>query len=212
MEKIKVQVTLDRPTYIGFKILELSKHLMYIFWYDVLKKTYGDRVKLLATDTDSLIIEIFCNDIHTDIAKYKHMIDFSNYNKNHEFYDIKNKKIPGKFKREFPGKILTKFIGLRSKCYMVEFEDDFSDIKIAKGVKRSTKKKHLTGNDYEKALHNENIYVTETKLQSKKMEMCLIEQKKLALSCHDDKRIWHGKIEGPEWAETYAHGHHATQH
>ncbi len=212
LEKIKLRVILDRPIYVGFKILELSKHLMYLFWYDVLKKHYGDRIKLLATDTDSFIIEIHCKNIDEEMSRFKSYFDFSNYESS-ALYNVENKKVPGKFKREYPNQVITKFIGLRSKCYYIEFLNDermnegmkeiFPPIKIAKGVKKSTKKKQLSGDDYERALNDEEVYVTETKLQSRKMEMHVIEQKKLALSANDDKRVYFKD------GQTYAHGHYA---
>ena len=53
----KTVLTLNKPIYIGFCILELSKFLMYQFRYDYVLKTFGN-VKLLFTDTDSLVYEI----------------------------------------------------------------------------------------------------------------------------------------------------------
>ena len=53
----KKVLTLNKPIYIGFCILELSKLLMYQYHYDYVLKTFND-VKLLFTDTDSLVYEI----------------------------------------------------------------------------------------------------------------------------------------------------------
>ena len=49
---------LNKPIYIGGCILELSKLHMYQYYYDVMKKTYDDKIKLLYTDTDSVIFHI----------------------------------------------------------------------------------------------------------------------------------------------------------
>ena len=59
-------------------ILDISKTLMYKFWYDYFKRKYGDRSKLCYTDTDSFIINIitegFLKDISNDVEEYDSMI------------------------------------------------------------------------------------------------------------------------------------------
>src|SRR6185312_12275877 len=63
----QTNVKLNKPEYVGACILDLSKYFMYDFWYGYLKKKYGDRVRLLYTDTDSLIIEIETENIYQDM-------------------------------------------------------------------------------------------------------------------------------------------------
>jgi len=58
------KVKLDKPIAVGFSILEISKHIMYQFYYEHLKAKYGDRCTLLFTDTDSLFCEIQTDDLH----------------------------------------------------------------------------------------------------------------------------------------------------
>ena len=53
----RTMIKFNQPIYIGVVILDISKTLMYDFYYR-LKERYGDRIKLLYTDTDSLIIDI----------------------------------------------------------------------------------------------------------------------------------------------------------
>ena len=55
IQKSKVILTLNKPTYIGMCILELSKVLMYEFHYDYIKNKYGNNSRLLFTGTDSLM-------------------------------------------------------------------------------------------------------------------------------------------------------------
>ena len=58
----KTRLVFDKPVYLGMCILDLSKTLMYDFNYNSMKQKYGDKAKLLFTDTDSLMYEIQIED------------------------------------------------------------------------------------------------------------------------------------------------------
>ncbi|GFT61428.1 uncharacterized protein NPIL_182961 [Nephila pilipes] len=92
LEKIKSCITLNRPIYIGFVILELSKVLMYNFHYNHIKKRYMDKANLLFTDTDSLTYEIETDDIYKDMGENLDVYDTSDYPQDHALYSEKNKK------------------------------------------------------------------------------------------------------------------------
>ena len=62
IEMKKTKVKMNKPVYLGMSILDISKTLMYKFWYDYFKPKYGDRAKLCYTDTDSFIIHIITED------------------------------------------------------------------------------------------------------------------------------------------------------
>ena len=120
MEMRITEVKINKPIYLRQAILDLSKTLMFEFWYDYIVPKYGDKVKLCYIDTDSFIMHIktddFYKDINADVDKW---FDTSNFNKNdNRPLEIgKSKKVLGTFKDEIGGKIMTKFCGLRGKTY-----------------------------------------------------------------------------------------------
>ena len=68
IEMYKTKVKMNKPIYLGLSILDISKILIYEFWYDYMKPKYGNRVKLCCMDTDSFIMNIKTNDFYKDIA------------------------------------------------------------------------------------------------------------------------------------------------
>ena len=68
IEMKKIKVKMNKPVYLSLSILEISKTLMYEFWYDYMKPKYGDNVKLCYMDTDSFIMHIKTEDFYKDIA------------------------------------------------------------------------------------------------------------------------------------------------
>ena len=91
MEKLYTKI--DKPTQVGFKVLEASKLVMMRFYYDQLKVWYGDRVHLLFTDTDSFLLEIQTTDWEADMAKYKEYFDLSFYPDGSPKRDCTNEKV-----------------------------------------------------------------------------------------------------------------------
>ena len=96
IHEIKPVLTLNKPIYVGFTVLELSKWLMYDFHYNFIKKHFD--AELLFTDTDSLTYEIKSEDVYEEFFKHKHLFDFSNYPEDSTFFDPTNKKVIGKMK------------------------------------------------------------------------------------------------------------------
>ena len=118
------QIFMNKPVYLGLSILELSKILMYEFWYDYVKPKYGEKVKLCYMDTDSFIVYIKTDDIYKDIAEdVETRFDTSNYELDRPLPKGKNKKVIGLMKDELGGKIMTKFVGLRAKTYSYLIDD-----------------------------------------------------------------------------------------
>ena len=106
IEMKKTKVKMNKPIYLGLSILEISKTLMYEFWYDYMKPKYND-VKLCYMDTDSFIMNIKTIDFYKDIANdVENRFDTSNYEVNKPLPTGKNKKIIGLMKDELGGKII----------------------------------------------------------------------------------------------------------
>ena len=129
----KTQLYCNKPGYLGMSILDLSKSLMYDFHYNYNKTKYGDKAKLLFTDTDSLAYEIrtkdFYKDINPDIEK---RFDTSDYSTNHPS-GIKtglNSKVLEMFKDEAGGKQIVEFVGLRAKLYSYKMLNGSEDKKM----------------------------------------------------------------------------------
>ena len=96
IHEIKPVLTLNKPIYVGFTVLELSKWLMYDFHYSFINNNLDS--KLLFTDTDILTYEIKSEDVYEEFFKHKHLFDFSNYSKDSKLLDPANKKVIGKMK------------------------------------------------------------------------------------------------------------------
>ena len=108
---------------------------MYGFWYDYMKRTYGDNVKLCYMDTDSFIMHIKTEDFYKDIADdVKKRFDTSNYEVNRPLPTGKNEKVIGLIKDELGGKMMTEFVALRPKPYSY-LTDECKEDKKAKGAK-----------------------------------------------------------------------------
>ena len=77
---------MNKPIYLGMSILDISKVLMYEFWYDYIKLKYKrictqDRAKLCYMDSDSFVIDYKTEDFYKDFANdVEKLFDTSNYN------------------------------------------------------------------------------------------------------------------------------------
>ena len=206
VHKIKEMLTLNRPAYIGMCILDLSKTLMYNFHYNYIKKKYGNKAKLLFTDTDSLTYEIEAEDVYQDFWNDKDRFDNSDYPESSPYFDTTNKKVIGKFKDEAAGIPITEFVGLRSKMYSY-IKDNNKGGKTAKGIKKNIIKNNIKHQDYKNVLlENKQIHHTMKTIRSINHQLGSYELNKVSLSCFDDKRyIANNGI------KSFAYGHHCIK-
>ena len=182
IHKIKPVSLTNKPIYVGFSILELSKLLMYDFHYNYFKKYYD--AEPLFADTDILVYEIKgVDDVHDKIYSDKHLFNFSDYPKSSKFYDITNKKVAGKMKDEMCGKVNLGFCKLELKMYSFYTVDNEEKIR-AKSVN-----KKLKHNEFIDVLFNKKIVRHNMKrIQSKRHRLGTYDVFKISLSCFDDKR------------------------
>ena len=92
----RTKVKMNKPISFGLSIFDISKILMYEFWYDYMKPKYNDNVKLCYMDTDSFVMNIKTKDFYKDIANdVENRFDTSNYEVNRPLPTGKNKKVIG---------------------------------------------------------------------------------------------------------------------
>ena len=190
IEMRKVKVKMNKPIYLGLCILEISKIIMYEFWYDYVKNKYGNKARLCYTDTDSFVINIKTNDFYKDISQdINERFDTLNYTFNRPLPKGKNKKVIRLMKDELGGGIITEFVALKPKTYSY-ITNDFTELKKAKKTKKCVVKKMLMFSDYKNCLFsNGKVLKSQQRFKSENHSVYTENINKIALSCDDDKRI-----------------------
>ena len=182
IQEFKPVLLLNKPIYVGFTALDLSKWNMYDFHYfNFIKRNFD--AELLFNDTDILTYEIKSENVYEEFCEWKDLFDFSNYSKGSIFYDESNKKVVGIMKDEYGGNIMGEVIGLKSKMYSIK-KIGGSESSTAKGVNITTE-----FNDFKDVLFNKKIIKHKMiRIQAKKHKIGTYEIDKISLSCFDDKR------------------------
>lgn len=196
-----VQITLNRPVYAGMTVLDISKHLMYSFYYNVLVPKYGENMKLCFTDTDSLFFEIKSENIYKDMKEMEQHFDCSDYPKSHFLYSEANKKKIGLFKDETSGTPIEEFVGLRPKVYSMSYAGKYNS--ACKGTNSAVRKKKLRHEHFVESLFDSVVHVeVNNRIGSENHIIYSMSTEKIALSPFDDKRY---VLENGY--DTLAHGH-----
>ena len=149
----KTSLVFNKPVSLGMSILDISKTLMFDFYYNYIKEKFGEKAKLLFTDTDSLMYEIETEDFYKDITgDLNDLFDTSNYSPDHpsKISSGLNKNVIVKFKDEAGGKQIVDFVGLRSKLYSYKMDEKMEN--KGKGVKKQVIKNKITFDDYKNCL------------------------------------------------------------
>ena len=206
VHKVKETLTLNRPAYVGMCILDLSKTLMYNFHHNYVRKNYGNRARLLFTDTHSLTYEIEAEDVYKDFWNDKDMFDNNDYPESSPYYCNANKKVIGKFKDEAFGLPITEFVGLKSKMYSY-IKNDEKGGKTAEGIKKNVIQNNIKHEDYRNVLlNNEQLHHNMKTIRSQKHRLGSYEINKVSLSCFNDKRYIHNN-----GISSYAYGHYKIE-
>ena len=207
IETKKTKVKMNKPIYLGMPILDISKTLMYKFWYDYFKPKYWDGAKLCYTDTYNFIIHIMTEDFFEDISNDVEIwYDTCNYDENDErpLPIRKNKKLIGLFKDELAGKIVKEFWALRAKTYSYLMDGD-CEVKKAKATKKCIIKQKIMFANYTDCLFNNKIILkSQQRFKVDHHKVYTKEVKNIPLSSNDDKRLQTFNV-----IETYPYGTNA---
>ncbi|XP_015795544.1 uncharacterized protein LOC107371910 [Tetranychus urticae] len=187
-ELFNTKVEMNKPIMVGFTVLEMAKLKMYEIHYNSFKKHFGEKIKLLYTDTDSLIYNIKSEDIIKDMESLSSLMDYSNYPNDHVLFSNCNLKKVGYLKDEMAGKDIEEFVALKPKLYAIKVGD--SIVKRAKGVQKSVLKKKINFDDYLNCLYNNEVErAKQTRLGSNKHVIYMFSNDKILMSPLDDKRF-----------------------
>ena len=90
----RTQIFTNKPIYLGLSILDISKIVMYEFWYDYVKPKFGEKTMLCYMGTNSFLLYIKAEDIYSDIPTDAEIsFDTSNYELDRLLTKGKNKKV-----------------------------------------------------------------------------------------------------------------------
>ena len=159
IEMRKLKVKFDKPIYVGMSVLDVSKECLYEFQYAYMHAEFGDRCKVLYTDTDSLMYSVECEDVYERMKRDIDRFNTSDYAEDNPYGMPRvNKKVPGLMKDENNGALMTDFVGLRSKMYATRtFNAEVgctSEAKKVKGVRRHVVANDIQFDDYIRCLRD----------------------------------------------------------
>ena len=168
----KIEVTMNKPIYLGQAILDLSKLVMYEFHYNYMIPKYGKNLKLCYMDMDSLVYHIKTNDVAGDV---KERFNTSGYDKadDRPLPLGLNKKAIGLMKDELGEKIMIEIVALTPKLYDCRKLGDKED-KKCKGIKKCIVKNTISLDDYKNCLldsESKSIYRSQLMFRNNKHEI-----------------------------------------
>ena len=189
VNRLKHDIYLNKPIYIGQACLDISKNYMYDWHFNYMLKKYGEKLRMSYSDTDSFVYLVETSDFYADMKDDSHMYDLSNFPMTHPMYSDANKKAIGFMKDEEPANKITEFIALRSKLYAYKTESDV-EIKKAKGIKKCVVKNEISFDDYKHTLFQKmSVEKQMVCFRSRDHNLYTEHITKVALDGNDDKRF-----------------------
>lgn len=193
----KQKVVLDRKYSIGFTILEISKLMMYEYFYEVIVPRFGqENVDIILSDTDSFILHIREHSREQARQKMADVMDYSNLDKSDPFFNSARAKVPGYLKTETPTSHIKECVALKSKCYAIRSAPNDpqtrGEEKIEKKCKGITHNstKTLKIDSYRKCINDMSVIKTDVaRMQSKNHHVQTVLQNKISLTSFCDKRF-----------------------
>ena len=189
---LKSQVTLNKPMFVGQAILDISKLMMFNFWCSYIKPRYGEKAKMLYTDTDGILMKIETEDVYKDCSERP------------DIFDLKYTGDLFLMKDECKGTPIAEVVAIRAKMYSVlpvghdpktpekpeeEEPGKKHGIQKAKGVKRTTIKRELRHDKYRECLETKQITRHDMYgLRAYNHEIYLERINKIGLNPFDNKR------------------------
>ena len=183
----KTKVKMNKPVYLGISILDISKTLMYEFWYDYGMIILNQRTKTKQNYATWILIVLLLIFLLKTFLKILMMLKDGLIHLPRPMG--MNKKVIGVFKDELGGKILKEFCALRAKTYTYLMDDD-SEKNKAKGIKRCVIKRKLMFENYKNSLFNNKcILQSQLRFKSNHHNVYTEEVNKIALNSNDDKTL-----------------------
>ncbi|CAH2019724.1 unnamed protein product [Acanthoscelides obtectus] len=181
---------------------DVSKAVIYDFFYNFLKHQYSNKVSLAYTDTDSLIVHVETDNFYEDMKSHVHYFDTSNYDADNPHNMPRTASELGKMKDEYGGKVLSAFYGTGPTAYCIDAVDQVA--KRAKGTSKASVKHQLHLLHYKDIVEEKRTYVycTIYVFKSESHNIYTNYIRKVTLTSMDDKRFLI-----PNSTKTLAWGH-----
>jgi hypothetical protein len=194
----KKNVLFDKPIYIGFSVLELSKLTIYKWHYEAMPLIFPKQdYSINMQDTDSFMYTVQSEipfDLYSNIENNIKYFDTSNFPASHRLYSLTNKLIPGLMKVETGDKFISESICLKPKMYAYRtFEGNNEPDKetcLAKGYSKKT----INFDSYKAAYEYQGIQQNERidcrSIRSFNHNVFCVSQSKIGLNSIDLKRSY----------------------